>query len=275
MQALFRLLSLLPLWLLHGLGLALGWLVFGLSATYRAHFVAHARQAGLRRGDVWRAVGEAGKQMAELPRLWRGRAVPVRWTGEQALEQCLQAGRGIMFLTPHLGAFEVAPQAYAQRYGQAHPVTVLYRPPRKRWLTNLVQYARQRPGMHTAPTTAAGVKQLIKALRRGECVGILPDQVPPLGQGVWTSFFGRPAYTMTLSARLAQQTGAAVLLAWVERLSWGRGYVLHVQPLEQPVSADLSQAVAQINRAMEVLIAKKPSQYGWGYARYKAPRENP
>jgi KDO2-lipid IV(A) lauroyltransferase len=139
-------------------------------------------------------------------------------------------------------------------------------------LQEVVMQSRQRPGLATASTTLAGVKQLIKALKSGQCVGLLPDQVPPEGLGVWAPFFGKPAYTMTLSARLALQTGATVLVAWGERLPWGRGYVVHVLPLQGTLSADMTEAATQINGAMEQLILQKPQQYLWGYARYKIPK---
>jgi KDO2-lipid IV(A) lauroyltransferase len=113
---------------------------------------------------------------------------------------------------------------------------------------------------------------MIKALRRGEGVGLLPDQVPPEGQGLWAPFFGRNAYTMTLAARLAQQTGATVLLARCERLSWGRGFLLVIEPLPAALDDSLEAAVLQINRAMEHVIRQCPDQYLWGYARYKQPR---
>jgi KDO2-lipid IV(A) lauroyltransferase len=124
----------------------------------------------------------------------------------------------------------------------------------------------------TAPTSLAGVKQLIKALKQGQCVGLLPDQVPPSPQGVWAPFFGRDAYTMVLSARLAVQTGATVLLAWGQRLPWGCGYVIHVCPMAGELSADMQVAATQINTAMEALVRESPGQYLWGYARYKHPR---
>ena len=103
-------------------------------------------------------------------------------------------------------------------------------------------------------------------------MGLLPDQVPPDGQGLWAPFFGRDAYTMTLAVRLAQQTGAAVVLVRCERLPWGRGFVTHFEPLAQPLSDQLDVAVVQINQAMEHLIRQCPEQYLWGYARYKQPR---
>lgn len=274
MRLLFRLLSPLPLWLLHAVGWLLGWLAFVASATYRRRFVANAQQAGLSDAQCRVAVGQSGRLVAELPRLWMGPPVPVQWQGREHVEAALQAGRGVLFLTPHLGCFEVTAQAYAQAFGQqGRPITVLFRPPRQAWLAPLVTGSRTRPGMDTAPTSLAGVKQMLKALKAGQCVGLLPDQVPPQSQGVWAPFFGRDAYTMTLSVRLAAQSGATVLLAWGERLSWGRGYVVHVHPLGEPLSGDVTQAAAQINTAMEGLVRQCPTQYLWGYARYKTPRE--
>ncbi|PKO61823.1 MAG: lipid A biosynthesis acyltransferase [Betaproteobacteria bacterium HGW-Betaproteobacteria-18] len=273
MITLFKLLSAWPLWLLHGLGATLGWLVFVVSPAYRKRFLANAHLAGL----VWQqwlgAVGSAGKLVAELPRLWLGRPVPVLWDGADLVEAALAQGHGVVFLTPHLGCFEIAAQAYAQRFGQTDkPMTVLFRPPRQAWLRALVSESRQRPGLLTAPTTLSGVKQLIKALKNGESVGLLPDQVPPQGMGVMAPFFGHEAYTMTLSVRLAQQTGACVLLAWGERLSWGRGYRVHVQHLSEMLPAVLLDAATAVNHAMELLVLQCPQQYLWGYARYKRPR---
>jgi KDO2-lipid IV(A) lauroyltransferase len=273
MITLFKMLSVLPLWLLHGMGWLLGWLVFLVSGAYRRRFVANARQADLAARCWLSAVGESGKLVAELPRLWLGRPVTMLWEGQSYVETALAQGRGVLFLTPHLGCFEIAAQAYAQRFGQSRkPMTVLFRPPRQTWLRPLVEGARQRPGLLTAPTNLSGVKQLIKALKHGECVGLLPDQVPAVGMGLMAPFFGRDAHTMTLAARLAQQTGVCVLLAWGERLSWGRGYRVHVQPLPVALPPTLPEAVAAINLAMQLLVRQCPRQYLWGYARYKQPR---
>ncbi len=273
MITLFKLMSLSPLWLLHAKGWVLGWLAFVFSGVYRRRFINHARLAGLSMSSWLAAVGESGKLVMELPRLWLGRPVPVFWDGAEHVEAALAQGRGIVFLTPHLGCFEITAQAYAQRYGvTGKPMTVLFRPPRQSWLRTVVEASRQRPGLLTAPTTLSGVKQMIKALKHGESVGLLPDQVPPQGLGVMAPFFGQEAYTMTLSVRLVQQTGASVLLAWGERLSWGRGFCVHVQALKDELPAPLPEAVSAINRAMESLVMQCPQQYLWGYARYKQPR---
>ncbi len=272
MHLLFRTLAILPLGLLQALGWALGCLVAVLSPTYRRRMLANAAQAGFGAGMAWRGAAHAGAMVMELPRLWLGAPVPITADGDALVVQALAEGRGLLFLTPHLGSFEAMSQAYTERFGQHKPMTVLFRPPRQAWLRSVVAQARQRPGLLTAPTTLAGVKQLIQALRRGQCVGLLPDQVPPQGQGVWAPFFGQDAYTMTLAVRLAQQTGASVLLACAER-RWGK-FVVHVQALDESLEGLSPEAgAACINRAMERLIRTCPQQYLWGYARYKTPRQ--
>jgi KDO2-lipid IV(A) lauroyltransferase len=268
-KSLFQLMSGWPLPLLHALGGAVGWLSFLLSPTYRRRFLANAAQAGYGFAQVRRAVAQAGKLVMETPRLWFGATPPVAWDGVEHIEALRAQGRGIVFLTPHLGCFEVTAQAYAQRFGA---ITVLYRPARKAWLREVVDSARDRANLRAAPTTLAGVRQMLRALKAGEAVGLLPDQVPPQGLGVWAPFFGREAYTMTLPARLVQQTGAAIVLAWGERLAGGRGYCVHVRPWQGELATDPGQAAAQVNARMEQLVRAGPTQYLWGYARYKKPR---
>ena len=273
MPAVFRFFSVFPLWLLHIIGCVLGWVAFAVSGVYRQRFLANAALAGYSFAQVRAAVGHAGRMVAELPRLWLGAPVPVRIEGEPCVEQAWAAGRGVIFLTPHLGCFEMSAQAIATRWSaQQGPITVLYRPARQAWLAKVMETARNRPGMQAVPTTLAGVRQMIKALRRGEAVGLLPDQVPPEGLGVWSPVFGKPAYTMTLAARLALQTGATVLLVRCEREPVGRGFVMYAEPLPQPLDADLETAVRQVNEAMEHVIRQCPGQYLWGYGRYKQPR---
>jgi KDO2-lipid IV(A) lauroyltransferase len=285
-STLFRVGARLPLPLLHGVGTLLGWLAYGGSPTYRRRLHAHVAQAGLPWPVARPAIASAGRMVAELPWLWsRGPDERlgdlVRWEGAEHLETALTAGRGLVMLTPHIGCFEIIGQAYAERFGAQQPMTALYRPARKAWLRDLVAQSRNRPGLETAPATLAGVRQMIRALRKGGTIGLLPDQVPPEGLGVWAPFFGREAYTMTLAARLVQQTGAAWLLLVCERLPAGRGYVIRVQPPAEPLPGVLDEPDAErlalhsagvVNRAMETLIRQNPGQYLWGYHRYKAPR---
>jgi KDO2-lipid IV(A) lauroyltransferase len=268
MGFLFRLLAYLPLPVLHNLGALLGWLAYGLSPTYRRHLRENTALAGVEavRGA---AVAEAGKTLLESPKLWLrpqdevvGRVVKV--TGWELVEAAWQAGRGILFLTPHLGCFEITAQYYvAQSSHAAHgPMTVLYRRPKQVWLGPIIEGGRG-ANLKLAPADVSGVKKLLKALKSGEAVGMLPDQAPKEGEGVWAPFFGKPAYTMTLAARLAQ-TGAIVLFAYAERLHYGAGYHLK---LFAP-AGDVTTA-AGINREIERIVRMCPAQYLWGYNRYK------
>jgi KDO2-lipid IV(A) lauroyltransferase len=107
---------------------------------------------------------------------------------------------------------------------------------------------------------------------RGNTIGILPDQVPPDGEGVWSPFFGRPAYTMTLVQRLQKLTGATIFVLAAKRNGIGKGYTLHYKELVAPLPDDIEAAADAVNAEMEEMIRKMPEQYLWGYNRYKAPK---
>ncbi len=274
---LFRALARLPLPWLHRLGALLGLAVYALSPAWRGHLLANLGQSGLDRpGRARRSACEAGRALLELPYLWLRPATDIlARTGTQdwdLIHRARQEGRGIVFLTPHLGSFEVTALRFAIDPEIASPITVLYRPPRKSWLRPIVEHGRVRANLNTAPADLSGVRRLVRALRRGEAVGLLPDQVPSVGEGVWAPFFGRPAYTMTLPARLAELGGATILLAYGERLAHGAGWTVHIRALADVPPGSPEQQATYINAAMETLIAQLPDQYGWGYDRYKVPR---
>lgn len=267
---LFRALSRCPLPVLHALGTALGRLTWLLSPAYRRRLRDNLRQAGYE-GHLNEAMAEIGKSVLELPFVWCAprERVMASCSGpdEDLIDRALATGRPILFLTPHLGCFEITAQWFSRR----RPITVMYRPPRKSALRPLMEDARRRAGMTLAPATLAGVRILLKTLKSGGVVGLLPDQVPQQGEGLWAPFFGRPAYTMTLPAKLAQMSDALVLLAWGERLPQGRGYVVRFRPFTRALEGPPEAQAHVINQAMEALIAERPAQYLWGYNRYKVP----
>ena len=277
MQALFRMCAHLPLPVLHAIGVLIGWLVYWASPTYRKRFRENSSQAGMAWPAVRRAIGETGKLVFELPWIWlrphAEKQPSIAWHGVELVEQALARGKGVIFMTPHVGCFEAIPQAQVQRFPSAGAMTLLYRPSKSAWFDAVLREVRSAPGLEPAPTTTGGVRMVLKALKQGRVIGLLPDQVPADGLGVWAPFFGRPAYTMTLAVRLAQQTGATLLLTWGDRLAWGQGYVVHVEPLDLPLDQANEVCAAALNQAMEVLIARRPNMYLWSYARYKQPRK--
>jgi len=270
-----RFLSQLPLSWLHRLGALLGWLTWLLSPTYRRHLrenmVLALGAAGARRLRAT-VIAETGKGALELPRIWLrplsdAVASVVQVSGWDLVETATQRGRGIIYLTPHLGCFEVT----AQYLSNHAPITVLYRQPKRAWVQTMIEAGRARSQLHLAAADLSGVRSLLRALRRGEAVGILPDQAPKAGEGRWLNFFGRPAYTMTLAARLLE-SGASVIMVWAERLPGGAGYHFRLQEPTQPITGSIEQRAQQINHEIEHLIRQCPTQYLWGYNRYKRRR---
>jgi KDO2-lipid IV(A) lauroyltransferase len=271
--AVFRLLARLPLSWLHVAGVALGWLVYWSSPSYAARLRENLYRSGVCSGEAQckvllrGAVAEAGKGMIELIAVWFGSdekvaRLAVACEGWDVVEAARTRGRGIIIVTPHLGCFEMVSLYFVQR----QPMTVMYRPPRLAWLEPLMIAGRSRWQATVAPANLRGVRMFYRTLQHGGTVGLLPDQAPGAGDGVWADFFGRPAYTMTLVARLLRATGATVIMVFAERLPGGRGYHLH---FEEVPTAQFDEAA--LNRAVEAQVRRRPEQYLWSYNRYKVP----
>jgi KDO2-lipid IV(A) lauroyltransferase len=272
---LFDLAAWMPLRLLHRLGSTLGWLIYLLSGKYSkqlrenlGHEWADKPEADFRK--VLRAnIEEMGKGISELPWLWRrplNEVVRKIQTihGLEHLTAARERGLGIIVLTPHLGSFEIVGLYVASQM----PMTCMYRVPRLAWLDGVIRGGRERGQMKLARTDVGGVRTLLKTLKRGDAIGLLPDQVPGNGEGEWAPFFGRPAYTMTLVGRLAEASGATILLSYGERLPNGAGYEIHFSPLEFSSKYPVTR---QLNLALEKIIRACPEQYLWSYNRYKIP----
>ena len=262
-----RRLGRLPLGMLRGVGAALGLAAYLLAPGYRRKIRANLHRAGYpSRREAWRAAAEAGRMAGELPFIWtRGPAAIARWIACDdlaTLEAAEAGGHGVVFLTPHLGAFEVTARFLAQRA----PITVLFKPPTKPWLRPLLEFSRNTGAMRAVPATLGGVRAMLRALRSGEAIGLLPDQVPGDGDGRWVPFFGEPAYTMTLPQRLAQHPGVRVVFTVGERLPGGQGWRVHFEAMEEEPTPEA------INARMEALIRRYPAQSLWSYNRYKRPR---
>jgi len=262
----------LPLRALHAVGTVLGWAVYGISPTYRRHLRENLAQAGYTDARTRReTIAAVGQMVAELPALWfrpqqevAALVKNLEGAAGEALEAIAQH-KPVLFLTPHMGCFEVTAQ-YAARLV---PITVLYRAPKMAWLEPLMQEGRAKGAVRLVPADLSGVRELMAALKRGEAAGFLPDQVPGEGEGEWAGFFGRPAYTMTLAAKLAERDGLACFLAYARRLPRGRGYEIVLRPL--PAKLEGETATRRLNRAIEALVRECPGQYLWAYNRYKTP----
>ncbi|WP_369802423.1 lysophospholipid acyltransferase family protein [Sulfuriferula sp. AH1] len=268
----------MPLRFWHALGAFGGWLVYRSDKRYAAKIKHNLTQSKIAPDDaayqalLRQTAKEIGKGGAEILPIWLR---PYRQVlklvqecqGWEHVEAAAREGKGILAMTPHLGCFEIVSLYYAAR----RPMTVMYRPPRQHWIEGIMRAGRARGQISLATTDVKGVRALLTALKKGEAVGILPDQVASKGEGVWADFFGRAAYTPTLVARLHQSTGAVPLLMFGERLPKGQGYRIHIEPLPADLSGDKQQAASALNAALEQLIRQYPAQYLWSYNRYKRP----
>lgn len=212
---------------------------------------------------------ELGRTIVELPALMH-RPIPelrdqvVETKGEAHLHTALARGRGVILASPHLGAWEILPHWLLQH----GPITVLYRPPRQADLGPLILTARTRSGVGAVETTPKGVRSLLAALRRGEMIGILPDQEPE-GNEPFAPFFGQPAKTMTLIGRLAARADCPVLFTFAERLPAGQGYRIHFQEADPAIrSPNPEHAAHAVNAGVEACIRVNPAQYMWTYKRF-------
>jgi KDO2-lipid IV(A) lauroyltransferase len=257
--------------LLHRLGTVLGWAMYGISPTYRRHLRANLAHAGYGDARVRRAaIAHAGRMLAETPAMWlrpqeRVAALVREVRGMDAVDVARAQGKALLFLTPHMGCFEIAAQYASQRV----PLTVLYRAPKLAWLEPLMREGRGRGSVRLVAADFGGVRELFAALKRGEAVGFLPDQVPGEGEGEWADFFGVPAYTATLAPRLARRDNLACFLVYAKRMPRA-SYTLVIRPLPAPLAGE--GEVRHLNRALEELVRECPEQYLWGYNRYKTPR---
>ena len=270
-RLLLRCVGRLPLRVLHALGAAAGWMTYLASPTYARRLRENLRASGVCTAANLaslqkQVIAETGKGALELAAFWFAPDTSIlSWMHCDTwpvVERARQPRQGVIFLTPHLGGFELCAQYIAQRT----PITVLYRPPKMAWLEPLMIEGRGRWQAKVAPANLRGVRRFYKALQQGEAVGLLPDQTPGVGEGQWADFFGQPAYTMTLVSRLQQATNALLVMVHAERLASGAGYQLHFTVLPTTGFDEVA-----LNRAVEVAVRRCPAQYLWGYNRNKTP----
>ena len=266
------LIAALPLSIVQMIGASLGLLAYIGSSSYRTLFrsqydaviTSHQLQSRL-----WSAVVASGQLFSDSLWIWRNPKQALHLVEIQnwdLVEAAINEGHGLVMLTPHLGGFEIIPRVLAQHF----PATILYRPSRQDWLNRIVEEGRAYPNMHFVPTNLNGVRQMTRALSKGEAIGILPDQVPSGGDGVWVPFFGRPAYTTPLPARLANRNKTPVIMFTAKRKNLGQGWLMQATRLA-PFSEDATLAATEMNQAIEQAILKAPDQFIWAYNRYKHP----
>jgi len=273
------LLGALPLWAIQRFAAALAWLSARLD--HRESRVARinialcfpdleaARQQRMHR-DCLRHTASA---VLECGRIWtRPPGRSLAWIREvhglELLREARAAGRGLIVAAPHLGNWELLCHFLASQA----PLSIVYREPQWAPAEGLLLHGRGGGAVEQLPAQPGSVRRMLRALKDGRVLGILPDQQPKVGEGEFGPFFGRPALTMTLLSRLARRAGVPVLFGFAERLPGGAGFRVHLLPAPEGIDAEQpGTAVAALNLGVENCVRKVPEQYQWTYKRFSRP----
>lgn len=277
MHWLIHLIGRLPLKYLQSVGAFLGLLTYWFSPKDKALILenlSYAQELYSFNASPKEVAKSAGKMLTDSLWIWQHpeealkKTELIHW---DVVEQAMEEGKGLLMLTPHLGAFEMIPRVLAEHF----PATIIYKPAKQAWLNDLIEEGRAHPRMNFVPANMQGVRQIARALVRGEAVGILPDQVPGNGEGVWAPFFGKPAYTAVLPAKIALKNNIPTIVFSAIRKPDGDGWSMFAQRISEPFSSDSVTAATQLNHFLEQVIIKNPEQYLWMYKRYKHPAGAP
>ncbi|NNC55710.1 MAG: lysophospholipid acyltransferase family protein, partial [Pseudomonadales bacterium] len=205
----------------------------------------------------------------EMPLVWRRdnawlQKKILQVDNETQLLDALSLGKGVLLICPHVGNWEVLGR-HLPRYAST---TSLYQPPKIAWLESFVKRGREMSGANLVPTSQRGIAKMLKALQRGEIVGMLPDQVPKQNAGTFAPFFGVPAYSMTLVYKLLQKTGCQAVLGYALREN--EGFRIVFKPVPNALySEDMQHSVAALNQLVESSTEEDLAQYQWAYKRFK------
>ena len=279
-KAVFACLGVLPLSFLRTMGVGAGWLLWVLPGGYKRRTLLNLAIAFPELNETQRqqwarqSIQHVCQMFLEMPYWWRD------WSAERVtahtetidwklLDQILARGKGLILISPHLGSYELLGSLISSR----HPATVLFKPPRVAWLRDFIKSLRTLNQLEVVPADASGVRALVKALLRGKTVGLLPDQVPVMGDGEWVPFFGQDAYTMRLVHRLQALTGAPVIMLCVLHQPGEKLYKMEYWEVPTPWPEDPVAALTFMNQNLERAIRLAPTQYLWGYNRYRQPNQ--
>jgi KDO2-lipid IV(A) lauroyltransferase len=279
-HAVFACLGVFPLSFLRSLGTGAGWLLWVLPGGYKRRAILNIAiafpelSATERQHMACESMQHVCQMFLEMPYWWRdwsservaAHTQPINWA---LADELLAKGKGLILISPHLGSYELLGSLFSAR----HPSTVLFKPPRVAWLRDFIKSLRTLDQLKVVPADASGVRALVKTLLRGQTVGLLPDQVPVMGEGEWAPFFGQNAYTMRLVHRLQTLTGAPVIMLCVVRQPGETLCKMEYWEVPTPWPEDPVAALTLMNQNIERAIRLAPTQYLWGYNRYRKPNQ--
>jgi len=290
LSILLRLVSFLPLVIIQQLGSLLG-VTLWYSSSKMAKITRENIDLcfpGLSRREQHKlarlSLEETGKSILETAHAWMAPidlclSEFVSVEGEAFVQQAVSDQRGLIFVIPHLGNWEML-NLYL---GVHYPLTHMYQPSDPPDLSHAILNYRQRSGTEFVSVSMAGIRSQLVALKAGNNIGAMPDQEPAQPGGVFANYFGQSAITSTLLPRLYQGTGARMIVAYAQRLPRGKGFKIVFQSLQPRESVAKVSSVSgtdaaiidpqALNDGIQLAVASLPEQYLWSYKRFRTRPE--
>lgn len=278
---LLQILSFLPLGLARAIGSllgGLGWLISSRMAVITRQNIklcfpelSENEQKSLAK----QSIRETFRAIIEIGAIWFWPVEKILgriWAchGLEILQRARAEGKGVILIGPHLGTWELL--GHYMSTSSLGQIILLYQALKDPKLDKLIMKARSRSGAILVATDSKGVGQLLAALKKGQIVGILPDQVPVDSGGEFSPFFGNSAFTMTLLSRLLAKTGARAVLGYAKRVSTEKGHGFEIvfrEADERIYDSDIKISLDGLNKSIEDAVRALPEQYQWEYKRFK------
>ncbi len=271
-KKLFFLFSIMPLPVNHFFGYLIGFFTYLFRTETKKVITKNIQLCfpGLsekqRKSLIYKAHIENGKALTESSKIWlksfeKNKKLIKSIKGIESLK----SKKPVILMVPHYGCWEITGRIIAIENRLTFMYKKLDSPDKENYLLS----KRQQGNLSMATADRSGVIKMQKSLKSGEIIGILPDQFPGINSGERITFFGQDAYTMTLLVKLAKKNNANVILTWAERLSFGRGFKLNLEPVDITSSDNEIENLNYMNSVIENLVSIKPEQYLWSYKRFK------
>jgi KDO2-lipid IV(A) lauroyltransferase len=255
----------------------IGFLSFYLFSRERNRTLTHLTQVFIDKDSSWvrkTAKGcfvHLGKSLLEIVLMSPGRASNVvAIKGLENLQNALDRGRGVVFVTGHIGNWELMAHAVADRN---YPVSVVAAPIEPEQVNDMIVGLRAKLGVRTILRSRPGAsRELIRVFKENRLLGILMDQDTDV-ESVFVDFLGRPAWTPTAAASMALKFGAPVIFGYIKRNKNDQHTVTIEGPLDLintgNTEKDIIDNTAMLSKKLGDCILHNPEQWVWMHRRWR------